>query len=384
MRSVIERTKGIELITQAKAMAETASVKNNPANKQKYLLKSINAITAFMDSKPYTERWDHGTILANTARSILSGLEDGVEIPQEDIDSYQQLLDDFEGEYADHLDIVSRESDAARQAKEDDLAKRRAINEQLRVTTPGLGLKALAIVSLDMLNTDNIEMEDNCDTLTEGKNRTTSNLQGEEYRKLSSQLSVMDTYLDKTKQLLPKDYTERFVVLRQPVLVTGAVRYQPSAKAKRYVAREGIELDGYWVLKNQLVLGISKNIGKVAKNEEFRKSVEERLRDIYQADLEKKLSKARNESQRLRLAQEMEQRLAEDLEDELQNLARPINTDILVKAIGKQLGFQVIMMDGSSQVKGSPFTYYWLVSAELNENVLHGLYSNISNWALPY
>ena len=382
MRSVIERTKGIELITQAKAMAETASVKNNPINKQKYLLKSINAITAFMEDKPYTKRWDQGAILINTARSILSGLEDGVEIPQEDIDSYQQLLDDFEEEYNDHLEIVSQESESSRQAKEDDLAKRRAINEQLRVTTPGLGLKALAIVSLDMLNTDNVELDDSYESPTDG--RATANLQGDEYRKLSSQLSVMDAYLDKTKQLLPTSYSERFVVLRQPVLITGDVRYQPSAKAKRYIAREGIELDGYWVLKNQLVLGISKNVGKVVKNPEFRSSVEERLRDIYQADLEKKLSKARNESQRLRMTQEMEERLAEDLEDELQNLARPINTDILVKAIGKQLGFQVIMMDGSSQVKGSPFTYYWLVSADLNENVLHGLYSSISNWALPY
>lgn len=388
MNNVVERNP-VDFLQYAKTMLETSTLKSNPKNKNLYLKKSTQAVLSFLEERSHTKSWGSAVVLSNTARSILTGLEDGVDIPAEDVLELESLISSFEDIYNEHLQLVNDELQEEERLRGSQAVAREKLNETLRVTTPSLGLKALAMVNLSELGMDEVSSTEES-SLTERKTLTSSskvglgNMEDSDYRKLNSQLNTLDRYLSKTREKLPNDYKERFVILRQPILITGNLRYNPPAAAKKYVAREGIQLDGYWVLKNQLVLGITKSVSKVVKNPQFRKSVEMRLRDIYQADLEKKLKKARNESQRLRLTQQMEADLEADLESELENLARPVNLDALVKAIGKQLGYQVILMDGTSQVRGSPYTYYWLVSSDISENVLHGLYTDVANWVMPY
>lgn len=378
-------------LSDAKQLLVTASTKNRPANRRKYLLESVGSVQAFLATNPMLARWESAVVLNNLANSIHAGLEDGEVIPAEDVDEYRDALEDFSGRYQDYvIEQDDLEQDEATSRVIETQNKTKHINETLKNTAPNLGLKALAIVAGDLaeLRDDLSENDERMESASLDKLKRRSGdkaIDDEEYVRLVHQLDNIGPYLDKMRLKLPRGYDERFVVLRQPILVVGNIKYKPSARAQNYVAKHGVEMGGYWVLKDQILLGVTTDPRKVIKNPKFRQSVVNRLTDIFEADLEKRIAKHKMSERQIHLERvSMSKKLADEVDEEIQNLSRPINLGGLVKLISKQLGYEVVTMEGTTRIKGSPYVYYWLVSTDMTQNVLNGLYSEVTNWALPY
>lgn len=378
-------------LVEAAQLLATASTKKKPDNRRKYLLESVGSVQSFLASNPLLSRWESAVVLNNLATSIQAGIKDGETIPASDVDEYKDALDDFTGRYQDYL-IEQDDLEQEEVAKViDTSSKTKQINDKLKSSTPNLGLKALAIVAGDLAELRNGQEEN--DERTENasleklkrSNGTDKAIADEEYIRLVHQLDNIEPYLEKMRLKLPRGFNERFVVLRQPILVVGSLKYKPAARAQNYVAKHGVEMGGYWVLKDQIVLGVTTNVSKVVNNPKYRESIANRLTDIFEADLERRISKHKMSERQIHLERvKMKKALADELDEEINNLRRPINLDNLVKLISKQLGYEVVAMEGTTRVKGSPYVYYWLVSSDLTQNVLNGLYSEVTNWALPY
>lgn len=382
----------VDRLQEAAQHLETAQVKKNRNNRRLYLKRSVASVQSFLALNPMLGGWESATVLNNLAMSIAAGLDDNESIPAEDVAEYREALSDFNERYQDYLvdqdDLEQEEADT----KTRQLEVKSNVNHVLKNSVPSMGLKALALVAGDInkLIADEPEnservVEASLQKLKGGASRLNRAVDDEEYNLLVRQLDNIEPYLQKMRNELPRGFEERYVMLKQPVLVVGTPRYTPSAKAQNYVARYGIEMGGYWVLKNQIVLGVTTNLEKVAQNPRFRKAIADRLRDIHQADLEKKFkSRKLSDSQKHSLQLEMEKHLRSDIQEEIENLTKQVNLGELVKLLGKRLGYEVVRMEGTSRIKGSPYVYYWLVSDEMYQGVLSGLYSDISQWSLPY
>lgn len=380
----------LALLTARKNL-ETATTKRNPVNKRKYLLASIHTVQTVLASNPLLGKWESAVVLGNLANSIEAGIEDDETIPKSDVEEFETALADFAGRYEDYLtDQDDLDQDEKSRIEEESRKERtKMVNDALKANTPNLGMKALAIVAGDLSELRSGESENSerqaQASLENLRRNNNKDINDEEYIKLVHQLDNIEPYLERMRLKIPRGFNERFVVLRQPVLVVGDVLRNPSAKAKNYVAKHGIEMGGYWVLKDQIMLGVTTNVSKVVKSAKFRESVVERLTDIYEADLEKRIKRHKMSERQIhteRLA--MMKRLADDIDEEMENLSRAVNIKSVLKLLSKQLGYEVVAMEGVSRVKGSPYTYYWLVSTDMTQNVLKGLYSDVTNWSLPY
>lgn len=383
-------------LQDAKKHLETAKVKSGRNTRRNLLLKSTASVQLFIATHPIVRDWDSAVVLGNLATSITSGLEEGEKIPKEDVVEYQNAIDDLEQRYQEHLsleDDLEQEENAKVVATNSQVTK---INQTLKQSQ--MGLKALALVAGDLskvLATAQVGEDENDDRVAQaslgkfnhGKHIRTASLdyQDEEYIKLVHQMESLEPYLMKMQNQLPRKLDERFVVLTQPILVVGKPKYTPTARAQNFVARHGIDMGGYWILKNQIVLGVAKDVSKVIKNPKFRKSVADRLRSIYQEELDYKIKRGKfTQNQIHKMNVDMESHLREDLEEEMESLSRKVDVPALVKTLSKRFGYEVAQMDGTAFAKNSPYTYYWLVSNDMMQNVLNGLYTEIAQWDLPY
>lgn len=382
-------------LQEAKKHLETAKTKGGKNTRRKYLQKSVSAAQLFIATHPFVRDWDSAVVLGNLANSISTGLEDDETIPKEDVAEFVNALDDLEQRYSDHLSLEDDLEDASSAKVIATRSRVTKINQTLKASQ--MGLKALALVAGDLqkvLN-DNAQNDENdervvqasLDKFGNGKHvrYNDRDMEDEEYVKLVHQMDSIEPYLIKMQNELPRKLDERFVVLTQPVLVVGKPKYKPTARAQNFVARHGIEMGGYWILKNQIVLGVAKDVNKVVRNPKFRKSVADRLRAIYEEEIDFRISKeklTRNQIHKLRT--DMEHNIREDLEDEIEMLSKRVDVPSLVKTLGKRFGYEVAQMPGTAFAKNSPYIYYWLVSTDMMQNVLNGLYSEITKWDLPY
>jgi hypothetical protein len=391
-------------LQDAKKHLETASTKKGRNIRRNLLMKSVASAQLFIATNPIVRDWDTAVVLGNLAKSIASGLEEDYPIPSEDIQEYINAVDDLDQRFNEHLqldDDLEDDLDSSREALKEEAKvietrkRRDSINKVLKQSQ--LGLKSLALVAGDLnsfllgapTEDENDERSATAVTMRFGTKAhvryNDRDMENEEYVRLVHQLDAIEPYLQKMKNALPKTLSERFVVLNQPVLVVGKPLYQPSAQAQNFVARHGIEMGGYWVLKNQIVLGVAKDVNKVVRNPKFRKSVADRLRAIYEEDLDFRIKKGKfTRNQIHKMTTDMERQLRDDLEDEIELMSKRVDVPSLVRTLGKRFGYEVAQMDGSAFVKGSPYTYYWLVSTHMSQTVLNGLYSQITNWDLPY
>lgn len=382
-------------LRDARKHLETAKTKSGKNTRRKLLLKSVASAQLFIATHPIVRNWETAEILGNLANSIATGLEDGETIPGDDVKEYLNALDDLDQRYADHLSLEDDLEES--NAKQEELAKTRVIKINNTLKQSQLGLKALALVAGDIQKViesangadenDERTVQASLDKFGHGKHvrKADRDLKDEEYIKLQHQMDNIEPYLTKMQSALPRKLDDRFVVLTQPVLVVGKPKYTPTARAQNFVARHGIEMGGYWILKNQIVLGVAKDINKVVKNPKFRKSVADRLRSIYEEELEFRIKKeklSRNQIHKLRT--DMEHHIREDLEDEIKQLSQKVDVPMLVKTLSKRFGYEVAQMPGTAFAKNSPYTYYWLVSTDMMQNVLNGLYSELAEWDLPY
>ena len=382
-------------LQDARQHLETAKVKSGKNTRRKYLLKSVASSQLFIATHPIVRDWDTAIVLGNLSNSIATGIEDGETIPSDDVKEYLNALEDLEHRYNEHLSL----EDDLEQAETAKVVETRSrvtkINATLKQSQ--MGLKALALVAGDLQQVMNTaqNMEENDERTVQaslnkfGRRRhaesSSVDFRDEEYIKLVQQMDTIEPYLLKMQNELPRKLTERFVVLTQPILVVGKPHYKPSARAQNFVARYGIEMGGYWILKNQFVLGVAKDVQKVVKNPQFRKSVADRLRAIYEEELEFRIKKeklTRNQIHKART--DMEHHLRDDLEDEIALLSKKVDVTSLVKTLGKRFGYEVAQMPGTAFAKNSPYVYYWLVSTDMMQNVINGLYSEVTNWDLPY
>lgn len=382
----------IDRLQEAHQHLETAQIKKKPNNRRLYLKRSVASVQTFLALNPMLSGWESATVLGNLALSISAGIEDDETIPAEDVREYQDALLDFNERYQDYLIDQDDLEQGVQDREVQQITVKASVNRVLKDSVPSLGLKALALVAGDInsLITDEPENDERVAQASLQKlkgSRTALNrsVDDEEYNLLLRQLDNIEPYLQKMRNELPRGFEEKVVVLKQPVLVVGTPRYAPTSKAQNYVSRYGIEMGGYWVLKNQIVLGVTTNLEKVGKNVKFRKAIADRLRDIYQADLEKRLKKSGiSESQKNALRRDMENKLRDDILEEIENATKDVDMGQLVKLLSKRFGFELAKMEGSSRIKGSPYIYYWLVSNDIYQGVLNGLYSDISQWSLPY
>lgn len=393
---LVEAQKKVKLALSSTASAKTA-VKNNART---LLRESVAATQMFLATNPVVAEWTTARILGNNANSIAAGLDDDEPIPLGDVEEYQNNLLDFSGRWDDYNAAQDDLDSEHEEAKQRIVVKKKSANAKLAANVTTMGLKALALVKDDIVeifNSDDIEndaatiRENESKIATASKHRgfrskADASIKDDEYRQIENQLDRVSPYIEKMRQQLPRRLTERFVLLKQPVIIVGKVKYSPSREALSHAATHGVDLGGYWMLKNQIVLGVANNPAKLAKDPDFRKSVEDRLRTVYEEDLRKRLLKSGNKTRNAEsaLRKDVERYVREDLDDEIQSLLMSTNVNELVKLISSRLGYQVVSMDGISRVNGSPYTYYWLVSDDVKDRVIDGLYSEVNGWDLPY
>lgn len=393
----------IEAIDTLKRSRKTSTASMKEKKQKKALLReSVASVQLFLSSNPLVKGWTSATVLGNLAVSIASGLDDDEIIPDEDVEEYSQSLTDFNERYSDYVSEQDdlEEDDLDSESREADIEnKKKEANKVLRTNASALGLKALALVSGDIeqiFNMDNVDENDDRTVQTSlhklnaqskyhsHHKAVDASIKDDDYRKIERQLENVEPYIQKMRSQLPRRMKERFVLLHQPIIIVGSLIYKPTSRALNYVAHNGIDLGGYWMLKNQIVLGVATDPSKLAKDPAFRKMVEDRLRDVYQADLDNKISKMKSPNRNAihKLRTDNERYIKDELEEEIELLLKQTNVDTLVKLISKKLKYQVVEMPGTARVTGSPYIYYWLVSDEMKRGVVDGLYSDITGWDL--
>lgn len=357
------------------------------------IAKAISECKIFLAVNQDKAEWESYEIASNLAYAIDGALEEGIKVPKADIEELCETISLLKERVIDYEAETSDEPVTKAPTKSSILAARKEANKKLRDASSVLGLKALAHVNMDLLvdievlprkATSKKEVVANIDIL-----RSKYGVDDKDLNRMSSQLDNIHPYLERSRANLPMKATDRFVLIKQPIIIAGSKKYTPSSKAGRWLATNGYLVGDYWVLKDQWILATATNLEAVVKTPEYRKQVRLRITKSMKDEHEnwlQSLSKSAKISQRdIKLRYDkMLQDIDSEVEEELKNLARPISIDTITKGLSIKVGETLIVMDGLDKYSGSPYTFRWLCEEDIYRDVVLGAYSDITGWSLPY